>query len=51
VDKTSVFRERARDCRLQAEKAFGLQKEQWLKAAEEWERLVKEAEQFPHAFR
>lgn len=45
-----MFRERARDCRLEAAKAVGLQKEQWLTAAAEWERLAKQAEQFPHAF-
>ena len=51
MDRATEFRNHARDCRRQAELATDeISKEQWLKVAEQWERLTQQAEQFPHCF-
>jgi hypothetical protein len=50
MDKESEFRDRARDHRLHAAKATGLEKAQWLKIAAEWERLAEQADRFPDIF-
>jgi hypothetical protein len=52
MEKATEFRERACDCRRQAELAMkGTSKEQWLKIADQWEQLAQQAERFPDAFR
>jgi hypothetical protein len=50
MDKANEFRERARDCRRSAATATGIEKDQWLRVAEQWEKLAERAEQFPDAF-
>ena len=50
MNKANEFRERARDCRRSIAIAAEMEKNQWLRIAEQWDRLAKHAEQFPDAF-
>lgn len=51
MDTASEYRERARECLQSAAKATGLEKDEWLRLAEKWERLAKQTEKSANAFR
>ena len=51
ANTASEFRDRARECRQSAAKATGLEKDEWLRLAEQWERIAKQTEKSANAFR
>jgi hypothetical protein len=51
ANTASEFCDRARECRQCAARATGLEKDEWLRLAEQWDRLAKQTEKSANAFR